>query len=151
MFGLSYREQSICGSMVAQAIVGGGYFLDTWNEIASGTVDTGAATGRALGAIVLLVAVETVYQLLISAHQRREPADERDRLVAALANRNGYFVLQVMVWATVAHLLVGSAVRETPAAPWFSTFATVQLAVLGAIVAETAKSLSQLIYYRVGV
>lgn len=150
MFGLSYREQSICGSMVAQAIVAGGYFLDTWHEIQSGTIDTGAATGRAIGAVVLLVAVETVYQMLISLHQRSEPADERDRLIAALANRNGYFALQAMVWATVCHLLVGNALRETPAAPWFSSFATVQLAVLGAIVAETVKSMSQLFYYRFG-
>ncbi len=150
MFGLSYREQSICGSLVAQIIVAGGYFLDTWREIARGTIDAEAATGRAIGAVVLLVAVEIVYHGLISVHQRREPTDERDRLVAALANRNAYFVLQVGVWTVVGHILIGAAARATPLGPWFSSFATAQLLVLAAIFAETTKSVSQLFYYRRG-
>src|SRR5262245_16387256 len=151
MVELSVREKSICGSMVAVLAIAIAYFSRTASWIAADTVDPGEVAGLSFGALILLIAVQVVFQGLLALASRHDPTDERDRLIAAVASRNAYIVLQVGLWFVIGHLVAAAAMQHTASARWFAPFATAQLGLAAAIAAEIAKYVSQLVYYRRGI
>jgi hypothetical protein len=151
MVELSVREKSICGSLVAVLVIAIAYFCRTASWIAADAVDPGEVAGLSVGALILLIAVQLVFQGLLALASRDDPTDERERLIAAVASRNAYIVLQVGLWLVICHIVAAMAMQHTAAARWFAPFATAQLGLLAAIAAELAKYCSQLVYYRRGI
>ena len=147
MINLSWQEKSVLSSLLAVMAVATGYFVRTVGMASRGEVDVGEVAGLSIGAVVLLVVVQLLYQLLLALHCRAEPADERDRLINTLATRDAYFVLQAGLWLTIMHLAVAGLV-DGAQLRWFTPFVTGQLAVFGAVFAEATKYGSQLIRYR---
>ena len=151
MVELSLREKSICGSMVAVLVIAIAYFSRTASWIAADAVDPEEVAGLSVGALILLVVVQLVFQGLLALASRDDPTDERDRLIAAVASRNAYIVLQVGLWLVIGHVVAAAVMQHTAAARWFAPVATTQLGLLAAIAAELAKYFSQLVYYRRGI
>jgi hypothetical protein len=149
MLDLSWQEKSLCGSLLAVAAVAIGYFVRTVGMAMRGDVQVGEVAGLSIGAVVLLVVVQLLYKLLLVLHARAEPADERDRHIAALGARDAYCVLQVGLWLTILHLAAAALVADAQIR-WFAPFVTGQLAVFAAVAAEIAKYGSQLLRYRIG-
>ena len=118
---LSYQEKSIWGSLIATLIVYGRYFA--------------AGSHGLVGTIIVLVIIQIVCQSAIAIVSKPEPADERDRLIAAKACRNGYFLL---VTGVIACMNIGINLG-------------VNALLLALVVSEIGKSITQLYLYRRGV
>jgi hypothetical protein len=118
---ITYQEKSIWGSLIATLIVYGHYF-------ASGSHGL-------IGTIVVLVVIQIVCQSAIALASKPEPTDERDRLIADKACRNGYFVL---VTGVIVCMNVGINLG-------------VNALLMALVAAEIGKSITQLYLYRQGV
>ena len=150
MTDLSHQEKTLWGALVAVLVIGGGYFARTVNMITFDAIDPGECAGLSIGAVLLLIFVQIAYQIVLTLHSRRDPPDERDRLIAALAGRNAYHVLMVGAWLAIGHIVAGGLFRDVTHNAWLTQFATGQLVALAAVSAELAKYGSQLAYYRWG-
>ena len=75
--------------------------------------------------------------------------DERDRLIAARATRNAYYVLVTGLFMLIGHLRIQSLIGR---GPWLAldTATTVTLLVFALVVAEVAQFASRIFYYRRG-
>jgi hypothetical protein len=135
--GLSFREKSLWISLLSTVAVYVYYF---WRALAVGDRDPARAGMLFAMVVVLLIAVQVVGHVALAVHRRPEREDERDRRIATLAARNGYYVLMTGVWfgLGVAALSLG-------------TFWYAHALLLAVVVAEVVKSGSQLVYHRRGI
>ena len=132
---LSYQEKSIGGSVAALVVVYGTYFVDA-------VLGRGGGVGRLVKTVVLLVAIEVVYHIVIAILDRPEAQDERDRMIGAVAHRNGYVAL-----AGGVALLMCYAVLS----PALTPFVLAQAMLAALVAAEVVKGVTQLYLYRAGV
>jgi hypothetical protein len=92
-----------------------------------------------MGVIAAQIVAQIAAHIFFALQARPEGADERDRGVDRLAQRNAYFVLFGSVWAVLGMALAAMAPL------------TLAYALVGAIVlAELVRFASQLVYYRRG-
>lgn len=138
MASLSYQEKSLYGSLLAELIVYGPYFVlhheNTVNKVA----------GMIMGIIVLQI----ILQSLIAAFTRNRMTDERDRMIQLRGYRAGYLTLASlmvlglgMLWfhATVGHL---SLERHMMGLHFLSVF-------FGMLVlSDIVKTVTQIVAYR---
>ena len=147
---LSYQEKSILGSLLAMVIVYGYYFANALRHAGEPEFGSGGI-GRLILAVTAIIVIQIVYQIILALDSKPEPKDERDVLIECKAYRNGYFAL-----ATGAFLVIGGvimAVLTRDAAPTriiVTPFLIVNLVLLFMVLAELAKLLTQLFYYRKG-
>jgi hypothetical protein len=143
--GLSYREKSILGSLVAMLAVYGYYFA-TLPGLDTRRYFDAASTTRLIAMVVAIVVIEVVCHVVIAASSHVERKDERDVLIEIRAYRVAYFLL-----ATGVSLLIGTMILSNPETLGISQFSMGNFLLLSMVVAETAKFLTQLFYYRKGV
>ena len=148
---LSYQEKSILGSFAAMVVVYGYYFASVVRDTRQPEFD-GGNVARLVFTVVTIVAIEVVYHIVLALESKVEAKDERDVLIEGKAYRNAYFLL-----ASGAFLVIGSVIMANlrdgvaPSRIMVTPFLTVNLVLFFMVLAELAKFLTQLFYYRKGV
>ena len=135
---LSYQEKSLYGSLVAELIVYGPYFLlHRQNSI-----------NKVAGMIIAIIVLQVLLQSLIAAFTRNRVTDERDRIIELRGNRAGYLTIASlmvvglgMLWfhATVGGLRMDSRMMGLH-------FLSVFFGIL--VIADIVKTSAQIIAYR---
>jgi hypothetical protein len=143
---MTFREKGLWGSALATLLVYGNYF-------ATAGLFGGERSGmmRLVGTVVLLVVVEVAFEIVINIVDRPEPADERDRQIEGKGYRSGYAVATVglvllLIGYGVVHATDGARIGDE----WLEPMAIIQLLLLVLVVAEVAKSATQIFHYRRG-
>lgn len=144
---LSYQEKSIFGSLFALIVAYGSYFsamVRHWGD------ETGSL-GRLVLAVVVIVMIETVYNIVLAVDSKPQPKDERDTMIASKAYRNAYFFLYFGA-GTIMTCALGLAAIDGAAPMRFTVtpFVILNTVLLLMVVAELVKFLTQLFYYRRG-
>jgi hypothetical protein len=151
--GLSFQEKSVWVSLAVIVAAYGFYFAKVVQAPGMSAQDT---LGLLAGLVLLIIIVEIALHIALAVWRRPEPADERDRLIAAKAARNAYAVVLVglfaaagqSLFANLAGVEIGGAGPFD--APSLSAGFTVHMLVLAVATAEAVKYGSQLVYYRRG-
>lgn len=147
---LSFREKSVLGSLLILAGVSGYYFVQVFGALGTDATAYDLA-GPGIGLLVGLVILEIVYHAVIAAlapDEAQEAADERDRLIAARAGRNGGVTLATGAVLLVGHIMGNALLERTE---WIAPVLIANLLLLALVVAQVVEYLSQLIYYRRGI
>ncbi|HXM62681.1 MAG TPA: hypothetical protein VN950_17610 [Terriglobales bacterium] len=137
---LSYREQSIWGSLAITLIVYGYYFATVFSGAQPSQIDR-TALARLIGAVFVIVVIEIAYHILIALKSKVEPKDERDILIETKAYRNSYLLLVADLFMLMGTVVVFGL---TP-------LLTVNLMLLSVVISEIVKYLTQLFFYRRGI
>jgi uncharacterized membrane protein len=151
--GFSFKEKSILISLLAVAVLYGGYF----SQLLSG--EAGQSLGNMLesmiGIVIALVAVHIIFHIVISLDDVEEAEDERDKAVARRASVLGFNVLFVAVLLVTGRILILGAWSESdgpgtspPAVPGIYEIANLLLA--GLVASEIVYYAAQLYFYRRG-
>jgi hypothetical protein len=115
--------------------------------------------------IVLAIAAEVVFHVLAGQPSDKVSQDERDRLIAARAARNGYYLLAAGVFAIMARIVMAASVEQMPSyvRAWHepgaietlfagpvSPLHVANLLLLAVMVAGAVVNASRVFYYRRG-
>ena len=148
---LSYQERSVLGSLAATLAVFGIYFVKVAGLASEGQLEVGRVLWLMIGAVIVLIIIEIVYHILISARSGQPPLDERDKLVAARAGRNSGLVLGAGAVVTIVAILVSELSGGATHSPMgLSPIMIAQVILLLLVIAQAVQFLSQLYYYRRG-
>ena len=147
----SFREKSILISLLAVAVLYGGYFMDMLRGVGEHTM--AVMLGNMVGIVIALVIVHVVFHIVIAldVDNVEEAEDERDRAVARRASVYGFNVLFVAVLLVTGRIIIlGSwAEAEAPgAAP--DSFEIANLLLAGLVLSDLVYYAAQLFFYRRG-
>jgi len=133
---LSYREKSLWGTLAVTMAVYGYYFGRALTGTHPAEFDA-ASISRVVAAVVVLVAIEVAYEIVLAVTSKVDPKDERDILIESKAYRNAYL------------LLVGATfwLMWTIVAQQMRSYMAVNLMFLSVVAAEIVKSVTQLFLY----
>ncbi len=147
---LSYQEKSILGSLAAMVVVYGYYFANVLRDTSQPAFG-GGSLARLVFAVVAIIVIEIVYHIVLALETKVEPKDERDILIECKAYRNAYFLLATGAFLVIgAVIMAGLASDSAPTRIMVTPFLTVNLVLFFMVLAELAKFLTQLFYYRRG-
>lgn len=147
---LSYQEKSIAGSLVAMLVVYGYYFAKTFNNIGKVNFDADSLN-RLIVAVVAIMVIEAVYHIALAIESKPEAKDERDKLIAAKAYRNAYFVFGTGAWMILGTLITASLLHRDESVHFLvAPFLVGNLVLLVMLLAELVKFGTQLFCYRRG-
>jgi hypothetical protein len=136
MPSLSYQEKSLYGTLAAEVLVYGAYFIHVPQT----------NLNRLVGVIAALIVVQIVLQAVIAGFTRNRLTDERDRLIALRGYRAGYLTmvscLVVGFGALWLHTSLGQLNPNKLAIHFLNAF----FAIL--VISEIVKTVSQLVAYR---
>jgi hypothetical protein len=135
---LSYREKSLCASLVAELVVYGPYFfLHRQNSV-----------NKVAGMIVAIIVLQIILQSIIAAFTRNRTTDERDRLIELRGYRAGYLMLVTLMVLGLGLLWLHATLGRLPLHnPWVALhFLNVFFGML--VVADITKTAAQVIAYR---
>ena len=151
MNSVSQYESTVWSSLIVTLAAAAYFFGKVFGAFAAGVpMDPAGIARLGLGLVVILVAVEIAFQVAVTAWCKSEPqVDERDRLIAAKATRNAYYVLVTGLFMLIGHLGLQSLFGRGPGLT-LDTVTTVVLLVLVLVVAEIGQMASRIFYYRRG-
>ena len=132
---MTFREKSAAACLAILALAFGAYAWWAWSTPAS----LGGAVAMLAGAVVAQVVAMIAAHILFRFEGRPEAADERDRMVERLSQRNAYWVLFSALWGVIGLVIL--------AAPGLLVFYALVAVV---VAAELVRYGSQLVYYRRG-
>lgn len=149
MDNFSFREKSTLGSLIILVGISAYYFAHVFKTVG---VDSAAydLAGLGISLLVGMVILEIVFHAVIAAAapaEANEASDERDRLIAAKAGRNGGVTLATGAFLIVGHIMSNSFFGWQE---WITPFITANLILLAMVIAQVVEYVSQLIYYRRG-
>jgi hypothetical protein len=81
---LSYQEKLVWGQFLPMVLLYGYYFV----RVAEGR--HGVAVGSLVGVLVWIAVIQVIFSILVAALAKREPRDERDRLIEYKAFKVAY-------------------------------------------------------------
>jgi len=148
---LSYQEKSALASLVAVLLVFWYYFSAVLALIRSDQLHAASSVGLMIGAVVMLVIIEIIFQIAVAIFSGGTDTDERDKLIAAKAGRNSGILLGVGAITTIMAILA-SEVRGGLGDNEFvlTPIIIAQIIMLIMVIAQVFEYLSQLYYYRRG-
>lgn len=135
----SFEEKSVWVQLVSLVVVLGSYFAIAALMVSNGTTAMIAFVPLFIAAVVLLVVVLTVGHVVIAIAGRPDGRDERDRQIEWRAESNSSWILGAGVITAIAGLIV--AVEPV----WIA-----HLLLFSMLLAEVARFIFQIIYYRRG-
>ena len=135
----SFEEKSVWIQLISIVIGLGVYFVVAGRMLFNGVNELVAFMPLFAFAVVFIVAVNVTGHVVAAIASRAEDPDERDRIIAWRAESNSSWILGVGVLAAIACLIV--SVEEV----WVA-----HLLLLSLFIAEVAKDVNQLVYYRRG-
>jgi hypothetical protein len=151
---MSYRERAAWISLVTTVAIWGYYCVRAFPALASGTADAGDFVGLFIGCTILSVVVQvalTIASALMSPDDAEASADEREMLYELRSSRVAYYLLSMLV-ATVAlatPIVVAASPQLFPTNPLASAVLVMgNLALLSLILAETVRSVTQIVHFR---
>ena len=107
--------------------------------------------GRLVLAVIAIVVIEIAYHIVLALESKPEPKDERDILIECKAYRNAYFLLATGAFLVIGCVIMAGLARDAaPTRIIVTPFMTVNLVLFFMVLAELAKFLTQLFYYRRG-
>lgn len=132
---MGYREKSIWGTLITTLGFCGWI---VWHSRQNHTMKS------IIGAVLSVIIIQIFVAIFVAVSSRREPVDERDRIIEYKSFRVAYYVLAVFgfTWLAWEHVIGMAGVAGVPMAALF-------LAILG--VAEIVRLSVQLFFYRTGV
>jgi NhaP-type Na+/H+ or K+/H+ antiporter len=145
---MSFREKLAWVSLLSTVVIWSSYFGHT---LGRSDVGVGSVFGSFVAAVVLQAIMGIIAAVTISVTSRREPKDERDSAVDAMALKIAYYVLLTSGFVTIGFIAYRAMVEVTnpdPAGPAILLLA--QLILLCLVVAEATRFLTQVICYRRG-
>jgi len=152
MTNLSRRELSLWGSLLITLMATVYYFVTLVGMVTdAGGVPAGRVVLLWIVTVGLVIVAEVGFEISLAVITRDEPADERDRLIAARASRVAYAVLFGGAMLAVAHIAMGSIATRVEGLVLFGPFMSANLVVLVLNLSEIARWSSQLWLYRRGV
>jgi hypothetical protein len=137
---MSFREKSAWTSLITYLVVCGFYFWRVFIFASEGKIDSIHYTDLLIHLIVLLIVIQIVLAILVAIikpSDARAPRDELDKMISLKATRVGFVVIIVGAVTVVAAIAHG--------APAFYTANGLFLAI---VVAEVARSVAQIVQYR---
>jgi hypothetical protein len=134
--GATFREKSLWITVVSTLAIYGYYF---WKALTIGERDPGAVGVLFGETVVLLILVAIAGHVVLAIRSRPEALDERDRRIALVATRNGYYVL-----------ISGASCALGVVAMGVGGFWSAHALLAAIMLAELVKSASQLVSYRRG-
>lgn len=148
---VSQYESTIWSSLIITVASAAYFFGKVFGAIAAGApLEPSQIARLGLAIVVILVAVEVAFKVAMQIWCRRSPqTDERDRLIAAKAMRNAYYVLLTVVFLLIGHLGAQSLLGWVPGL-MLDTPTTVIFLVLAIVIAEVVHFTSRIFYYRRG-
>jgi len=147
---MSYQEKSITGSLIAILLAYGYYFAAVLRHLGEPEL-VGSTLGRLILAVIVLVVIEIIYHIALSAAAKPEK-DERDVIIGLKAYRNAYFAYGAGAFFVVACVIAAGLMRDSAATRIIATpFLLVNFVLLFMVLAELVKLVSQLRYYSRGV
>lgn len=151
MNSVSQYESTVWSSLIITVAAAVYFFGKVFGALGAGAaMGPGEVARLGLAIVVILVAVEIAFQLAVTAWCKGEPqVDERDRLIAAKATRNAYYVLVTGLFMLIGQLGLQSLFGRGPGLT-LDTVTIVILLVLVLVVAEVAQMASRIFYYRRG-
>ncbi|NNE45852.1 MAG: hypothetical protein HKN37_04245 [Rhodothermales bacterium] len=142
----SYAEKSAWVLLVTLLVAFGWYFYSHGGALVAGSLTFGDMLGALIGLVVLIVVVEVTFHVMLgieAAHDSRltelTETDERDDLIDVKSERFASFVLAT------------GAVGGIFSAAFLTAVMTAHVLLLALVLAESAKLISKLAYYRRGV
>jgi hypothetical protein len=146
---LSYQEKSILGSVLALVVAYGFYFRSLLRHLGERGSE-GDGLGRLVIAVIVIIVIETVYNIVLALESKPQPKDERDAMIASKAYRNGYFFLYFGAGTIMTCALGLEIVSNTPLRIRVTPFLILNTVLAVMVAAEMVKFLTQLFYYRQG-
>jgi len=138
MSTLSYQERSLYGTLLADLLVYVPYFVYVMQHRTTLT--------HIVGTIVLLIVAQIILQSIVAIASRSRVTDERDRQIAALGYRTGYFALGSMIFVGMGLLWVHDVMGLVNPNHMGLHFLSVFLGMV--VISELVKILTQLAAYR---
>ena len=138
MSTLSYQEKSLYETLAADLLVYIPYFVYVMHHPTTLT--------HIVGTILLLIVVQIVLQSILAISSRNRITDERDRQVAGLGYRNGYFALVGMILVGMGMLWVHAVMGLIQPNHMGLHFLSVFLGMV--VISELVKIVTQLLAYR---
>ncbi len=138
MSTLSYQEKSLYGTLAADLLVFIPYFVYVLHHPNT--------LMHIMGTIILLIVVQIILQIGIAIATRNRITDERDRQIAGLGYRNGYFALVGMILVGIGALWLHTVYGPLNPNHMGLHFLSVFLGMV--VVSEVVKIVSQLVAYR---
>jgi hypothetical protein len=156
--GFSFKEKSILISLLAVAVLYGGYFHEL---IAGGALAGDTSLGMKdmlesmVGIVIALVVIHIIFHIVISLDDVEEAEDERDKAVARRASVLGFNVLFVAVLLVLGRVLFLGAWAESddPTAMALTApglYEITNLLLAGLVASEIVYYSAQLYFYRRG-
>lgn len=136
----SFEEKSVWVQLISLVIGLGLYFAIAGSMLYDGVNVLLAYMPLFAVAVVFIVAVNVAGHVALAVLGRPDGPDERDRLIGWRAESNSSWILGVGVLAAIACMIV--SIGEV----WVA-----HLLLLSLFIAEVAKDVMQLVYYRRGV
>ena len=138
MPSLSYREKSLYGSLLAELVVYGPYFL----------LHHGNSVNRVAGMIAAIIVLQIILQSLIAAFTRNRTKDERDRIIELRGYRAGYVALASLMVVGLGMLWFHSLLGQFPIHSGFVGlhFLSVFFGML--VISDVVKTVTQIVAYR---
>lgn len=151
MNSVSQYESTIWSSLIITVAAAAYFFSKVFGAILAGApLGPGEIARLGLAVVVILVAVEIAFKVAMTALCKGEPqTDERDKLIAAMATRNAYYVLVIGLFTLIGHLGLQSLFGRS-AGLTLDTTTTVTFLVFALVIAEVAQFASRIFYYRRG-
>jgi hypothetical protein len=136
----SFEEMSVWVQLLSLVLGLGGYFVVAGRMLSTGVHELIAFMPLFALAVAFIVAVNVAGHIVAAIAHRSAERDERDRLIAWRAESRSSWILGAGV--VVALTLMLSSIGEV----WIA-----HLLLLSLALAEVAKAVAQLVYYRRGV
>lgn len=135
----SFEEKSVWVQLISLVVGLGSYFVVAGGMLLGGVTVLAAYMPLFAVAVAFIVAVNVAGHIAVAIASRPDGPDERDRLIGWRAESNASWILGVGVIAAIGCLIV--AVGEV----WVA-----HLLLLSLFIAEVAKDINQIVYYRRG-
>jgi hypothetical protein len=137
---VSFEEKSVWIQLLSLVAVLGSYFIVAALMLAQGVTTIIAFVPLFIVAVVLLVAVLVVGHIVVAIASKPDGRDERDRLIEWRAESNSSWILGAGVIGAITGLVFA-----------INTVWIAHLLLLSMLLAEVARFIFQLVYYRRGI
>lgn len=140
MPSLSYQEKSLWGSLAAELLVYGTYFV--LNLHRPNTVNWVA------GMITSIIVLQIILQSLIAIFTRNRTTDERDRLILLRGYRAGYLTLASLMVLGLGMLWFHASVGHMPVTNHMMGLHFLNVFFGMLVISDIVKTVAQIVAYR---
>lgn len=146
MKNLSFQEKSVWFQLITVAAFGALYF----NRVANSDYTSMAEVAWYVGGLVVwIIIANIIFYAVITAQDKPEDEDERDRLISNRATALSSWILDVSVWMAIGQIIVGDVLGDA-SGPWHTSFMTANILLFGVVASEVVRYMLQLRFYRRG-